>query len=168
MDACLVRAEGACRTPSPLPAGQFFFPLAGRVCRGRSRCREAEASVLLVQTIARDTRWIGSEQANIARSGWARKGRRRKIKPGWEAKESKTRSLLQGSSSPRPKTLSPIARTEIRYSGTRSQEHEQRAWFIPSVAPSVFHMGWTPPSERQLLIPCDRGVSLGKKEGNAA
>lgn len=33
---------------------------------------------------------------------------------------------------------------------------------------TVFHMGWTPPSERQLLIPCDRGVWLGKKEGNAA
>lgn len=90
VDACLVRAEGACRTPSPLPAGQYLFPLAGRVCRGRSRCREAEASVLLVQKIARDnTRWIGSEQANIARSGWARKGRRRKIKPGWDGPPKK-------------------------------------------------------------------------------
>jgi hypothetical protein len=150
----LFRAEGTCRTPSPLPASLgCFFPLAGRGCREVGPVPGSRGSVAVLAgspslLVQKPGTCGGLDPAKIARSGWGRE------KGGWR-RATKDRGGLGP-----PKTIccrAPRhAQDVLAYCPYRDQAlrdalsgTERVAWGHP-VAPASTWDGRPDRSERQL------------------
>jgi hypothetical protein len=144
----LFRAEGTCRTPSPLPAslGVVFSRSRIGVVERSDPCREAEAASLASWLSfspcpkARDTQWIGSWQKLPGRVG----ARKRRLATGDKRSRrvgATKDNLLQGSSSPRPRRPRLLS---VPRSGTQGRALRNRESCLGSSRRTGFNMGWTP------------------------
>lgn len=156
VDACLVRAEGACRTPSPLPAGQYLFPLAGRGLsrsvpvpgsRGKRPCPKDSPRQHAVD-------WIRASKYRPVRLGAKRATTKNQARLGWATKkESKSQRHARccrapPRHAPRRSRLLPVPRSCTQERALRNMNSELGS--SRRTVATVFYMGWTPPSERQL------------------